>query len=48
MSPPTQIRLRGYAADPVMANPVAYGFKGIVAKPYTSTALRETVAWVLA
>jgi PAS domain S-box-containing protein len=37
----------GYAVDPVMANPGAYGFKGIVAKPYTSAALREAVARVL-
>ena len=38
----------GYADDPVMANPSAYGFKGTVAKPYTARALREAVALVLA
>jgi DNA-binding NarL/FixJ family response regulator len=38
----------GYADDPVMANPSAYGFKGTVAKPYTARALREAVARVLA
>lgn len=37
----------GYAADPVMASPAAYGFTCTVAKPYTSTALREAVARVL-
>jgi CheY-like chemotaxis protein len=38
----------GYAADPVMASPAAYGFTCTVTKPYTSTALREAVARVLA
>lgn len=33
----------GYAEDPVMANPSTYGFKGTVAKPYTSATLREAV-----
>ena len=37
----------GYAEDPVMANPSAYGFKGTVAKPYTARALREAVAQML-
>ena len=37
----------GYADDPVMANPAAYGFKGTVAKPYTAGALLEVVARVL-
>lgn len=37
----------GYAEDPVMANPTAYGFKCTVAKPYTSSALRDAVARVL-
>ena len=37
----------GYADDPVMANPAAYGIKGVVAKPYTADALREAVARVL-
>jgi PAS domain S-box-containing protein len=38
----------GYAEDPIMADPAAYGFKGTVAKPYTANALREAVARVLA
>ena len=38
----------GYAGDPVMANPAAYGFKGTVAKPYTARTLREAVARILA
>ncbi len=38
----------GYADDPVMARPSAYGFKGTVAKPYTARTLREIVARVLA
>ena len=38
----------GYAEDPIMANPTAYGFKGTLAKPYTAKALREAVARVLA
>lgn len=33
----------GYAEDPVMADPSAYGFKGTVAKPYSATTLREAV-----
>ena len=37
----------GYAADPVMANYADYGFKGLVAKPYTLATLRETLAQVL-
>ena len=37
----------GYAADPVMANHAEYGFKGVAAKPYTSSELREIVARVL-
>ncbi|MEI6644679.1 MAG: PAS domain-containing protein [bacterium] len=37
----------GYADNPVMANPTAYGFKDAIAKPYTSKALRETVARLL-
>ena len=38
----------GYAEDPVMGDPAAYGFKDIIAKPYTSGTLREVVARVLA
>ena len=38
----------GYAENPVMADPAAYGFKDIIAKPYTSGTLREVVARVLA
>ena len=37
----------GYAEDPVMANPSAFGFKGTVAKPYTANTLRLAVARVL-
>jgi CheY-like chemotaxis protein len=38
----------GYAEDPVMANYADYGFKGVVAKPYTKNDLREVLARVLA
>jgi CheY-like chemotaxis protein len=38
----------GYADDPVMANPAKFGFKGIAAKPYTASTLRDAVARVLA
>jgi nitrogen-specific signal transduction histidine kinase/ActR/RegA family two-component response regulator len=38
----------GYAEDPAMANPTAYGFKDAVAKPYSKNDLREVVARVLA
>ena len=38
----------GYAEDPVMANYADYGFKGVVAKPYTKNDLREILARVLA
>jgi PAS domain S-box-containing protein len=38
----------GYAEDPIMSDPAAYGFKGTVAKPYTARSLREVVASVLA
>ena len=38
----------GYAEIPVMADPAAYGFKDIIAKPYTSGTLRKVVARVLA
>jgi CheY-like chemotaxis protein len=37
----------GYADDPVMANFAEYGFKGVVAKPYTINELRGVVARVL-
>lgn len=37
----------GYADDPVMANPTAYGFKDTVAKPYSAQALQDVVARVL-
>lgn len=33
----------GYTNDPVMANFQQYGFKGIIAKPYTATELRKLV-----
>ncbi|MCX7001994.1 MAG: PAS domain S-box protein [bacterium] len=37
----------GYADDPVMANPVNYGFKGAVPKPYTKKDLCEVITRVL-
>jgi signal transduction histidine kinase/CheY-like chemotaxis protein len=37
----------GYATDPVLANYEAYGFKGIVVKPYRFTELQEVVRHVL-
>ncbi len=37
----------GYADDPVMADPTAYGFAGIVPKPYTMAQLKEMVDTVL-
>ena len=37
----------GYADDPVMANYAEYGFKGIVAKPYTRRELLEVLSKVL-
>jgi len=37
----------GYADDPVMANYADYGFKGVVAKPYTQSKLREVMEQVL-
>ncbi len=37
----------GYSHDPVMADHAAYGFVGVVAKPYTVKQLSETLARVL-
>ncbi|MEI7899717.1 MAG: ATP-binding protein [bacterium] len=37
----------GYADDPVMANPARFGFKGVVAKPYTQKELLEVVRRVM-
>ena len=37
----------GYANDPVMANYAAYGFYGIIAKPYTRSKLLEVLRRVL-
>ncbi|MCD6533871.1 MAG: response regulator, partial [Deltaproteobacteria bacterium] len=37
----------GYADDPIMANYVEYGFKGIVSKPYSINQLREVLSRVL-
>lgn len=34
----------GYSNDPVMANPSAYGFKGILSKPFTVERLKEELA----
>jgi PAS domain S-box-containing protein len=38
----------GYADDPIMANYAKFGFKGVIAKPYTLTKLSETLDKVLA
>jgi len=37
----------GYADDPVMAHYSSYGFKGVVAKPYTFGELQRTIEKVL-
>ena len=37
----------GYSDDPVMANPQAYGFKGVIAKPYTPAELSAVLREVL-
>ena len=37
----------GYAEDPVMSNYAEYGFKGILAKPYTESQLKEVVDRVM-
>ncbi len=37
----------GYADDPVMANFAAYGFKGIISKPYTINNLQEVLKQIL-
>ena len=37
----------GYADDPVMANYYEYGFKGIIAKPYTMAALQNVLKQIL-
>lgn len=33
----------GYADDPIMADPAAYGFSGVAVKPYTMRSLRDTI-----
>jgi DNA-binding NarL/FixJ family response regulator len=38
----------GYSDDPVMANYAAYGFNGVVSKPYTIHKLGEIIGKVLA
>jgi len=37
----------GYCCDPVMSDPSAYGFKGVVPKPYDFKLIRKVVADVL-
>jgi PAS domain S-box-containing protein len=37
----------GYSEDPIMADPARYGFAAALAKPYTSEALRRSLAGVL-
>jgi CheY-like chemotaxis protein len=37
----------GYAEGPIMANFSTYGFKGVLAKPYTEQQLQEVVTTVL-
>ena len=37
----------GYANDPLMANFSAYGFSGVVSKPYTVEALQEVLQRVM-
>ncbi|MFZ2958207.1 MAG: PAS domain S-box protein [Candidatus Ozemobacteraceae bacterium] len=37
----------GYADDPVMTNFAAYGFKGIISKPYTIKQMRDVVNRIL-
>ena len=43
----TVIVSSGYADDPVLANYAEYGFKGVVAKPYTMRQLEATLQQVL-
>jgi PAS domain S-box-containing protein len=38
----------GYGNDPIMAEHERYGFRGVVAKPYTAKELSETIKGVLA
>lgn len=37
----------GYSNDPVMADPVRFGFRGVIAKPYRMRELREVIEGVL-
>lgn len=37
----------GYSADPVMANYSAYGFKGVITKPYSMEKLQQVIDQVL-
>ena len=38
----------GYSNDPIMANYQAYGFKGMITKPYKFETLRDTIERFLA
>jgi DNA-binding NarL/FixJ family response regulator len=38
----------GYGNDPIMAEYERYGFRGVVAKPYTAKELSQTIKRVLA
>ncbi len=44
----TAIVSSGYATDPIMSDYKAYGFKAVIAKPYSSKQLQETLSGLLA
>jgi PAS domain S-box-containing protein len=43
----TAIVSSGYATDPIMSDYKAYGFKAVIAKPYSSKQLQETLSGLL-